>query len=124
LYYPQQDLFEIERMLDRFKKFNRPMQITELGCASVDGLDPASMRPHSLVPGWHGPWNETMQADWVEAIYTLCYSKPEFEAVGWWDLADVGHFWPYGGLLHRDFTPKESFSRLVNLKKRWGLTKS
>ena len=122
LYYPQQDLFEIDRMLDRFKAFNRPIHITELACNSAEGLDPASMRPKSLVPGWHGPWTEAMQADWLDAIYTLCYSKPEFQAVGYWDLADVGgHFWPHGGLLHKDFTPKQSYTRLLKLKESWGL---
>ncbi len=125
LYYPQQDLFEIERMLDRFKAFNRPLHITELSCNSADGLDPASMRPKSLVPGWHGPWTEAMQADWAEAIYTLCYSKPEFEAVGWWDLADAGgHFWPHGGLLHKDLQPKQSYFRLQELQRKWGVSQA
>lgn len=123
LYYPGQDLLEIEQMLDRFKDFGRPLHISEISCNSAPGLDPASMRPKEVVPGWHGPWTETMQADWLEAIYTLCYSKPEFEAVGWWDLADWdGHFWPHGGLLHKDFTPKESYGRLLALKKEWGLS--
>ncbi len=124
LYYPQQDLLEIDRMLDRFTNFKRPLHITELSCNSADGLDPASMRPKSLVPGWHGPWTETMQADWLEAIYTLCYSKPEFEAVGWWNVADFGgHFWPYGGLLDKDLSPKESWLRLKNLQHRWEVAK-
>jgi GH35 family endo-1,4-beta-xylanase len=122
LYYPQYDLFEIDAMLNRFKFFDRPLHITEISCNSADGFDAASMRPKSLVPGWHGPWTQTIQADWLEAIYTLCYSKPEFEAVGYWDLADVGgHFWPHGGLLNKDFTPRESYGRLLNLKKSWGL---
>ncbi len=124
LYYPQQDLFEIERMLARFKKFNRPMQITEISCQSAEGLDLVSMRPKNIVPGWHGPWSETMQADWLEAIYTLCYSKSEFEAIGWWDMADYGgHFWPHGGLLRKDFSPKESYLRLLKLQKDWGVAK-
>ncbi|HVV02172.1 MAG TPA: 1,4-beta-xylanase, partial [Verrucomicrobiae bacterium] len=123
LYYPQQDLLEIERMLDRFKVFGRPLHISEISCSSAEGLDAASMRPKSLTPGWHGPWTESMQADWLEAIYTLCYSKPEFEAVGYWDLADYGgHFWPHGGLLRGDYTPKESFGRLLRLKQSWGFS--
>lgn len=122
LYYPRQDVFEIERMLDRFKIFKKPLQISEISCNSAPGLDAASMRPKDLVPGWHGPWTETMQADWLESIYTICYSRPEFEAVGYWDMADYGgHFWPHGGLLRGDYTPKESFGRLLNLQKAWGL---
>jgi endo-1,4-beta-xylanase len=120
LYYPQQDLLEIDRMLDRFKDFGKPLHITEISCNSAEGLDPTSMRPKNIVPGWHGPWTETMQADWLESIYTLCYSKPEFEAVGYWDLADIGgHFWPHGGLLKKDFSPKESYGRLLRLTKKW-----
>jgi GH35 family endo-1,4-beta-xylanase len=122
LYYPQHDLFEINAMLDRFAVFDRPMHITEMSCNSAEGLDPASLRPKSLVPGWHGPWTESVQADWAEGIYTLCYSKPEFEGVGWWDLADTGgHFWPHGGLLRKDYSPKESYTRLLGLQKRWGV---
>ncbi len=122
LYYPSQDIFEIDRMLDRFKAFKKPIHISEISCNSAPGLDPASMRPKSLVPGWHGPWSETMQADWAEAIYTLCYSKEEFEAVSWWDVADYGgHFWPHGGLWRKDLSPKESFLRLLALQKKWGL---
>ncbi|MEP6662107.1 MAG: endo-1,4-beta-xylanase [Verrucomicrobiota bacterium] len=124
LYYPQYDLFEIERMLARFKIFNRPIQITEISCNSAEGLDPNSMRPKNNIPGWHGPWTETMQADWLEGIYTLCYSKPEFEAIGWWDFADYdGHFWPHGGLLRKDLSPKESYLRLLQLQKNWGVAK-
>ena len=120
LYYPRQDVFEIERMLDRFKAFKKPLHISEISCNSAPGLDEASMRPKDLVPGWHGPWTEKMQADWLESIYTICYSKPEFEAIGYWDIADYGgHFWPFGGLLHKDYTPKESYLRLLDLQKSW-----
>jgi endo-1,4-beta-xylanase len=125
LYYPQVDLLEIERMLDRFKKFKKPIHITEIATASADGLDPHSMRPKTAAPGWHGPWSEEMQADWLEGIYTIVYSKPEFEAIGWWDVADtLGRFWPYGGLLRTDLTPKLAFHRLGELQKAWGVSRA
>jgi endo-1,4-beta-xylanase len=125
LYYPQVDVLEIERMLDRFRHFNKPMHITEIATASADGLDPKSMRPNTAAPGWHGPWSEATQADWLEAIYTLVYSKSEFEAIGWWDLTDMeGHFWPHGGLAHADLTPKLAYNRLGELQKAWGFSKS
>jgi GH35 family endo-1,4-beta-xylanase len=125
LYYPQVDLLEIERMLDRFRSFNKPLHITEIATASADGLDPNSMRPKTAAPGWHGPWSEATQADWLEAIYTIVYSKPEFEAVGWWDLTDLpGHFWPHGGLLHADLSPKLAYTRLGDLQKSWGVART
>jgi GH35 family endo-1,4-beta-xylanase len=124
LYYPQFDIFEIDQMLNRFMDFKRPMHITEIATASQEGLDPTSMRPKTFAPGWHGPWTETTQADWVEAIYTIVYSKPEFEEIGWWDLADTpGHFWPFGGMLNADSSPKESFHRLLKLQEQWGVAK-
>jgi endo-1,4-beta-xylanase len=122
LYYPQYDVFEIERMFDRFEVFNRPVHVTEMATASQDGLDPESMRPNTAAPGWHGPWTPTLQADWAEAIYTLLYSKPYVQCAGWWDFTDVkGHFWPHGGLLDKDMKPKESYHRLRKLQKEWGV---
>jgi GH35 family endo-1,4-beta-xylanase len=124
LYYPQYDVFEIDRMLDRHTKFNKPIEITEIATASAPGLDAESMRPKTSAPGWHGPWSEATQADWMEAVYTLCYSKPLFQAVTWWDFSDhKGHFWPFGGMLRKDLQPKESFHRLLALQKRWGVGK-
>ena len=124
LYYPSIDLLEIERMLDRFTKFNKPIHITEIATASAPGLDLNSMRPKSISPPWHGPWSEARQADWLEAIYTLVYSKPQFEAITWWDLVDIpGHFWPHGGLLNADLTPKPAYHRLAKLQKSWGVAR-
>jgi len=101
------------------------MHITEIATASVEGPDPNSLRPNTTAPGWHGPWSERVQADWLEAIYTLVYSKPEFEAIGWWDLTDMpGHFWPHGGLLHADLTPKLAYHRLGELQKAWGVART
>jgi GH35 family endo-1,4-beta-xylanase len=125
LYYPQHDVFEIDRMLDRFNEFNKPIHITEIATASQDGLDPESMRPKTYAPGWHGPWSPTLQADWAEQMWTLLYSKPNYQVVGWWDFVDVkGHFWPFGGLLQQDLQPKEAYHRLLKLKQDWGLAKA
>ena len=125
LYYPQHDVFEIDRMLDRFVEFNKPIHITEIAVSSQDGLDPDSMRPKTYAPGWHGPWSPTLQADWTEAMWTLLYSKPHYKVVGWWDFVDVkGKFWPFGGLLDRDLKPKAAYERLAKLKREWGLAKA
>jgi|GEM_PF-122826 len=122
LYYPEYDLFEIERLFDRFATLGKPIQITEMGCQSAPGLDPNAQRQRAT-KGWHGPWTEEMQADWVEAIYTLAYSKPYIEGVSWWDLADAVSFWPYGGLLRGDCSPKPAFERLKALQKKWSVAK-
>lgn len=117
-YYPDQDMFEINRMLERFGKLGKPVHITELGVSSSTERDEHSYFKDP--PGlWHAPWTETIQADWIEQFYTLCYSKPYIQAITWWDFADKG-FWPHGGLLRQDMTPKESYWRLKALRRYWG----
>lgn len=38
-YYPDQDMFEINRMLDRFGQLGKPIHITELGVSSATTRD-------------------------------------------------------------------------------------
>ncbi|MGB8701940.1 MAG: endo-1,4-beta-xylanase [Thermosynechococcaceae cyanobacterium] len=118
LYYPDQDLFEMDRLLERFIALGKPIHITEMGVSSATGVDEQSVM-QSAVGLWHEPWSERIQADWVEQVYTICYSKLVIRAVGWWDLSDRGCFWPFGGLLDREFRPKEAFLRLKNLLAAW-----
>ncbi|MFQ4140050.1 endo-1,4-beta-xylanase [Nodosilinea sp. PGN35] len=120
LYYPDQDMFEIDRMLDRFVGLGKPIHITEMGCSSGTGTDEVSIMGEALGM-WHAPWSEAVQADWVEQIYTLGYSKPAIAAVSWWDLSDQAVFWPFGGLLNRENRPKAAYYRLQGLKKAWGI---
>jgi endo-1,4-beta-xylanase len=119
MYYPEYDLFETDRLLDKFAKLGKPIQLTEMGCSSAPGIDPNAQRKRASA-GWHGPWTEQMQADWVEGIYTIAYSKPYVEGVSWWDLADAVSFWPYGGLLRGDCSPKPAYLRLRKLQETWG----
>lgn len=117
LYYPDQDMFEINRLLERFSQLGKPIHITELGVSSATEIDETAFlkEPTGL---WHKPWNEMIQADWIEQFYTICYSKSYIKAISWWDLID-GQFWPHGGLLRRDLTPKPAFYRLQSLIKKW-----
>jgi endo-1,4-beta-xylanase len=118
LYYPDQDLFEIDRLLDRFSTLGKPIHITELGVSSATGIDQQSYLKDARGL-WHGPWSQTIQADWIEQFYTICYSKSAIEAISWWDFTDSGCFWPFGGLLDRNMRPKEAFYRLKNLLAQW-----
>ena len=108
-------MLEIERQLERYFAFGKPVHITELG---VPSAKPAigTIKNQSV---WHGPvWTPQVQADWVEQFYTLCYSKPQVEAITWWDFADPA-FIPYGGFLDEKFQPKESYGRLKRLIASW-----
>ncbi len=114
VYYPNQDMFEINRLLERYSNLGKPIHITELGVSSANTIDETSQlkEPRGL---WHKPWSETIQADWIEQFYTICYSKPYIKAISWWDFADKGNFWAHGGLLDSNMQPKQSFYRLSRL---------
>ena len=119
VYYPARDTLEIERHLERFFVLGKPVHITELGVSSANEPVPSGevRTPNRNV--WHGTeWNEQIQADWVEQFYTICYSKPEIEAITWWDFSDPA-FIPHAGFLHADFRPKASYERLVKLLAGW-----
>jgi endo-1,4-beta-xylanase len=118
LYYPDRDLFEIDRLLDRFSTLGKPIHITELGVSSATGIDEQSYLKDAQGL-WHAPWSQTIQADWIEQFYTICYSKSAIEAISWWDFTDAGCFWPFGGLLDRNMQPKEAFYRFKNLLAQW-----
>lgn len=125
LYYPSRDLLEISRMIDRFARFGKPVHVTEVAVPSSAEGDPHShwKGPNAVraMGWWHRPWDEELQAEWVEKFYTICYSKPLLEAVTWWDFADYrpGHFFPHGGYLDHEYVPKKSFFRLKRLINGW-----
>jgi GH35 family endo-1,4-beta-xylanase len=118
LYNPKRDMLEIERQVERFFVFGKPVHITELGVSSSSEPDPRTQVPPSP-DVWHGTrWTEQVQADWVEQFYTLCYSKPEIDAVIWWNVSDPS-LYANSGLLTDDLRPKESYHRLLGLVKSW-----
>ncbi|MCK4375684.1 MAG: hypothetical protein KAX19_10155 [Candidatus Brocadiae bacterium] len=55
----------------------------------------------------------------MEWFYTMAYTRPEMEAVTWWDFADPA-FIPTGGFVREDATPKEAYHRLHALLRGWG----
>lgn len=122
VYYPGHDMFEIARMLDRYAALGKPLHITELGVASRDDRDPAAMNRDPGKAYWHAPWSETIQADWIEQFYTICYAHAAVQAITWWDFSDAtGHFWPHCGFIRPDKQPKESYHGLQALRRKWGV---
>jgi len=121
-YHSGRDLLEWERDLESFNHFGKAIHITEMGF-------PSSLAPY---PGqeqyaywgggvggeamaWHGEFTETIQADYVESVYTLAYSKPYVEAITYWDFNGAGT----DGFIRADGTPRESYHRLLDLLAKW-----
>ncbi|MFA5857625.1 MAG: FlgD immunoglobulin-like domain containing protein [Elusimicrobiota bacterium] len=120
MYYNSQDIFEIDRKLDQYAALGKPIHITEQSAPSESIPDPLCGKPDKDPgPGWHGDWSETMQADRIEQLYTLFYSKSAVEAIGWWDFMDLDTYQPWSGLIRRDNTPKQSYTRLLGLRKSY-----
>ncbi len=121
IYFPGRDLSDIVRLLERLEKFSRPIYITEIG-ASAGGMSPNTNTPafNSKEPyDWRRPWDEELQADWLEQVYTLFYSRPSIKAINWYDFSDFRPFIVNGGLVREDSTAKMSFDRLKQILTKW-----
>jgi len=122
VYFPRRDLSDIMRMIERFEKFGKPIYITELGTSSGPTADLVATGKMSLPSEpfeWHRPWDEELQADWLEQVYSLYYSRPLIKAVNWYDFADFRTHILNGGLVREDGSPKRSFMRLQKLLSTW-----
>lgn len=123
MYFPGRPISDMVRMIERFEGFGKPIYITEIGTSSgptkediMLGTMPVPEAPYD----WHRPWDEDLQADWLEQTYNLFYSRPSIETVAWYDFADFRTFIPNGGLIRVDGERKPSFERLKGMLKEWG----
>ena len=122
VYFPYHDLQDTILMLERYEVFQKPVQLSEVGAPG--GLTKESVLLDKVkIPNepyiWHRNWDEELQADWLEQIYTLAYSKPFIEAVNWFDFIDIESYMDNGGLLTADGKKKAAFDRLLNLQNGW-----
>ncbi|MBN2295808.1 MAG: endo-1,4-beta-xylanase [Pirellulales bacterium] len=122
-YHSGRDMLEFERNLETFKTFGKPIHITELGISSkTENVDPSKMwggGDGGAAFVWRGErFTEEIQAQWVEAVYKIAFSKPYVDAITWWDFIDPG-FPLNAGLLTADCTPKPSYHRLLALLTKW-----
>ncbi len=123
MYFPYRDLSDTILLIERFEKFGKPVQLTEVGTSSgptKDSIHSGSLELPTEPYIWHRPWDQELQADWLEGLYTLAYSKPWIEAVNWYDFVDPFSFIKNGGLLESPQGEKKAaFERLMKLQDRW-----
>jgi len=116
------DLFQISTMLDRFASLGRPLFLTAVGCPGQPGPNMSDDGRGHLDPAaggrWQRPWDSQLQADWMEAVYSMAMSKPYIESIAWANLADLRPTLPGGGLLDDVFHPKASHQRLLQLREK------
>ncbi len=126
MYFPDRDLSDIAILIEKFKDLGKTIQITEVGASSGASSRPArfaTAQPPARPYAWHRPWDEDLQADWAEAMYTVAFSKPYIEAVNWYDFSDPYSWIPNGGLLRSPRGEKKViFDRLRKFQERWKVT--
>jgi GH35 family endo-1,4-beta-xylanase len=109
--FSKHSLKEMSDLIDKFTEFNKDIHITEISVPSE------SLKNYTGYMGKN--WTESRQAEYLKAFYTIFFSKPEVNAVTWWDANDDEHFIWKGGLLTNQKTPKPSYYVLKNLLNNW-----
>ena len=111
------DMMQISAKLDEFANFGKPVHIT--GCEAPSATDPdprdhwAGKVPVAGGGQWRRPWDEDVQAEWLEHFCRLALSKPFVATVCWRDMADGDNLYmPHGGLCRADLAPKPAYEKI------------
>jgi GH35 family endo-1,4-beta-xylanase len=122
IYFPRRDISDIIRLVERLEKFGKPIYITEFGTSSgptKELIATGEMKLPDEPYEWHRHWDEELQADWLEQMYTLYYSRSTIKAINWYDFSDFRPHIRNGGLIREDSSAKRSFHRLKELLESW-----
>jgi len=119
--YYVRDLMQVSMLLDEFASLRKPVHITACTVPSQTANDLRDAWSGELGAAdggrWHAPWSERLQAEWLQAFYRICMSKPYVESICWRDLTDSApHYIPHGGLCGPDESPKLAFKELRNFR--------
>ncbi len=124
MYFTRRPYSDCVQLLERYEEFDQKLQLAEVGSPSMgvtqEFLDhddtPWSAKPYE----WRRHWDEELQADWLEYIFTYAYSKPNIETANWYDFVDPYGFLKNGGLLRSPKGEKKAAAdRLLALKEKW-----
>jgi len=99
----------IERYAARFDK---PVHITEFSLPSSYGAD-------WKCGYWRAPWNESVQAECADYVYTLAFGNPHVHSVTWWDFAADKPAVVTGSLVDKRYEPKPVLERLTQRFREW-----
>lgn len=110
------DMMQLSAMLDRFAAVPKPLYITSV--AVPDGADPADQQLAEFGGTWHRPWDQQLQAEWLESFCKIALSKPFVNSVTYANLTDDKDATIAGsGLLGGKLEPKKAFLAMAKLQK-------
>ena len=99
---------------ETFARLSKPLHFSEITVLSDDPkADHSKSWPTT-------PEGEQRQADYVEKLYTLLFSHPAVQAIGWWNFVDGDWDRNPAGFLRADLSAKPVYTRLRKLiKETW-----
>ncbi|HRU46647.1 MAG TPA: endo-1,4-beta-xylanase [Candidatus Marinimicrobia bacterium] len=124
VYFTSKTLADYIGVIERYEKLGKAIHLAEVGAPSrgitQEFLDEEPGDYSTLPYEWHRHWDEELQADWLEAIFTYAYSQPMIQAANWYDLIDGFSFLKNGGLLRSPKGErKAAVDRLKKLQEKW-----
>ncbi len=123
VYFVHRTLTEAIQSIERYEGMGKRVQLAEIGATSsgITQEFTEEEKDFSSMPyEWRRHWDEELQADWLESIFTYGYSKKFIEAANWYDFVDPFSFLKKGGILRSPKGEKKAaFDRLINLKEKW-----
>ena len=123
VYFVKRTFSETVRYIERYREFGKKIHLAEIGSPSR-GISQEFLEEEtdfSTVPyEWRRHWDEELQADWLEYIFSYAYSRPFIEAANWYDFLDPYGFLKSGGIMRSPQGEKKAaFLRLKKLRDRW-----
>lgn len=108
---PALNLVGMSTLLDQYTSFGKPIFI-------IDWQAPSTQVQGSC--WWHRPWDEQTQAEYLEQVYTIAFSKPLVKGIVWGSgVVDSDTATESCGLFDADFNPKPAYFALKNLINSW-----
>jgi GH35 family endo-1,4-beta-xylanase len=110
------DMMQISAMLDRFSPLPKPLHITAF---SVPDTNDAEGQQSDKAGLWYKPWEQNLQAKWIENFCEVALSKPFVNTITYSALADGNNDAVAGsGLLTDKFQPKKAFMLMAKLQRK------
>ncbi len=107
------DMMQLSSRLDCFAQVAKPVHIS--GLAVPEWQDDQTESPGGI---WHQPWDQDVQADWIDQVYRIALGKPFIQSITYSYLADtdsmeIGR----AGLLNNQLEPKKGLLVLARMQK-------
>jgi hypothetical protein len=101
------DMMQISALLDSYAPISRPLYITHV---EIPGRDTAGPSSGEVAGVWHGGWDQTRQAEWLDQFYRVALGRAFIDGVIYSGLTDVKDgVIADSGLLTEGLEQKESY---------------